>query len=485
MRTLLTLSLALTMTACNGTDDGTDDTTDDAVTDDTGMTEDTGEVAEVSAVRVVHASPGAPPVDVYVAGSADPLISDLAYGETTSFTDLPHGSYDLELRAAGSASDSAPAYTQTVEVAGDMPITVVAHGLLGGSGAEAFTLTPFVEDFATPASGTARVRILHASPTAPAVAIDVGNDGTPELSDVGYGADSGAAGVELPAGESIAIGIWAGETSLSRVTSFTTPALPDGGELWVIATGLLEDLAREETGFSLLAVAPTGSIGFIKQDPVVYALHAGADAPAVDIFAGTTELVDNAAFGDISAPVRVPPGSYDLEFYAHTVGSTKPGVSPAAVQSTPELAAGERYLAIATGFLSDTPAFQLVPIAEGFEGDGSDARLRVVHASPDAPTVDIGTVASGVLTPVADFSGASFGDASAAGGVGLPTGSYDIGVAAANSTSPLFTFSGLGLVAGDQITAVAAGSVTAGEFQLMLVDMSAEPWGVVAVTPDL
>ena len=53
--------------------------------------------------------------------------------------------------------------------------------------------------------------------------------------------------------------------------------------MYIIATGLTGDLPRQETGFALLAVGADSSTTWIQQNPRVYALHAGSDAPAVDI----------------------------------------------------------------------------------------------------------------------------------------------------------------------------------------------------------
>jgi hypothetical protein len=53
-------------------------------------------------VRVTHASPDAGAVDVCVNGSA--AFKDLAFGRTTDYANLPAGSYDVQVYAAGSNS---------------------------------------------------------------------------------------------------------------------------------------------------------------------------------------------------------------------------------------------------------------------------------------------------------------------------------------------------------------------------------------------
>ncbi len=433
-------------------------------------------------LRVVHASPDAPDVDVYAEGVAAALIEDLAYGETSAYLELAAGTYNIQLRAAGSSPTSPIAYeTGDLSVEDDAVITAVAIGLLApGGGDEAFRVVPLVEGFATAAAGQARVRIVHGSADAPEVALDIANDGSPEVTDFGFADETGAAGVALPAGSALQVGIWAGNP-LARVTAFTTPALPDGGELFLIATGLLGELPRSEGGFALLAVGPTGTIGFIRQNPLVYALHGSPDAPGVDIWSGGARLIQDLGFGEMAGPLQLPPASYTLDFSA--AGSTDIVTS----QATPVLAAGERYLAVASGFLTPgggQQAFTLLPLAEGFAGAGA-VLLRALHGSPDAPAVDLGTVSGGNFTAVAGLTDLSFGESSAAAGLALPVGALVLGVAATGTTTPVATFS-VAPVTGQRLLALALGSLTGDgeDFRLVLVDTAPATWSAVSVLPD-
>jgi hypothetical protein len=467
-----TLALAISfacLPACGS--DGTD-----------GQLSEPGQVDSSSArVRVVHASPDAPAVDIYAEGSASPLIQALAYGGSSPYLELSPGEYTLLIRAAGAAADSPPVYsTGPVQLGAGAEVTAIAAGLLGGTGDTGFRVLLQQEQFTAPAAGKAVVRVVHASADAPTVAIDVGDDGSAELEGLARFADTGASGVELPAGAALQIAIWAGQPA-QRVTAFTTPALPDGAELFVIATGLLAQLPRESTAFSLLAVGPSGSIGFIQQNPTVYALHASVDAPAVDIYAGGTRLVQDLAFGELSQPVQVPPGAYELAFRA--AGSMG---DPAATVATPALTAGQRYLAVATGLLHGTgPAFQLVAVADSLAVDPGSARLGVVHASPDAPAVDIGTVSGTQLDAPALVANLAFGESSMADGLSVPAADLGIGVAAAGSATPVARFA-VTTAPGLRAIAVAAGALAGGAlppFRLFLVVTSSWPWSLLEVAP--
>jgi hypothetical protein len=438
-------------------------------------------------LRVVHAAPGAPAVDIYAAGISMPLLTNLAYGDTSEYLVVDEGDYTIEVRAAGADATSEPAYSVgPLSLGEDDRITAIASGLLGSTDtADQFRVLPVAEGFSMPDSGNAIVRIVHASADAPAVAIDVANDGTPEISNLERFANTGATGVQLPADSALQVGIWAGDP-LARVTAFTTPELPDGAELFVIATGLLGELPDDADGFRLLAVGPSGSIGFIKQNPSVQAFHGSPDAPSVDIYAGDALLSENIAFGDLSAPIQVPPGSYDLDFYATGTG---PG-TPAATATTPELAAGERYLAIASGFLlrdDGSEAFQLLPLADEFDADADNARLRIVHASPDAPAVDISTVTNDVMDTPLLVDGAAFTQDTGGAGLQVPAANLTVGVSATGDTDPIVTFD-IATSSGLRAYVVAAGALAPIDdeegFRLMIIDASAYPWAAVEVLPN-
>ena len=152
------------------------------------------------------------------------------------------------------------------------------------------------------------------------------------------------------------------------------------------------------------------------------------------------------------------------------------------------MTAGERYLAIATGFLAPNPhepAFEINAYAEGFKlDDAANAHLRVVHASPDAPSVDVGTEQSGRLTAVV-ARGLSFGQATPASGLSLPAASLSIGVAPTGVRQVVAAF-GLTTQGGERAFAIAAGALDAHRgvgFRIIAVDTTSSPWQAASVLP--
>ena len=467
-----------------GTDGGMDAGTDGGT--DGGTDAGTGPTDGGVALRVLHAVPDAPAVDVYAQGNATPLATSVSYRATSAYVTVPGGTYTVELRPAGAAASSAPVFTSApVTLAAGDRVTAVAAGRLASTDAsDTVRVLPLRERFATPAAGEARLRVVHAAADAPTVDLDLGDDGTSELTGLQRFADTGEAGINVPAGQALHVGILAGGT---KVTSFTTPTLPDGARAFAVAVGLLSADPASADAFGLMLVDESGVLGFVAQDPRVYVLHASPDAPAVDAFVGPLKVVNDASFGGLAGPVSLPPGSATVDLFAHDASSTRPSASPAATGATGTLEAGRQYLLLVTGFLSASRArpLQLLTLQSAFTARAPEASVRAVHASPDAPAVDFGTVAGGTLAPVSGLTNLSYGTASAAEGVAVAATPAGWGVAPTGTTTPVAT-SNFTPESGGRSFLVAAGLVGPGTgehgLQLWNVDVGNTPW-TTAVMP--
>lgn len=114
--------------------------------------------ADQARARVAHASPDAPNVDVYVDG--DLVFGDLAYGLVTNYATLDPGTHRVKITAAG--DESTVAFEGDVAVDGSF-YTVAAVGELTQDTFEPLVLRD---------GDLALARLVHASPDAPAVAVD-------------------------------------------------------------------------------------------------------------------------------------------------------------------------------------------------------------------------------------------------------------------------------------------------------------------------
>jgi hypothetical protein len=146
-------------------------------------------------VRVVHASPDAPDVDVLVDDAE--VLSDVPYLAASGYLAVPPGGRNLKVNAAG---------TETTVIDADVTLTDGTDYTVIASGPVA-AIAPIVlqDDNSAPGAGNARVRAIHGAPSAPAVDIYVTAPGadlaaeTPALTGVEFG--DVADYIEAPAGD--------------------------------------------------------------------------------------------------------------------------------------------------------------------------------------------------------------------------------------------------------------------------------------------
>jgi hypothetical protein len=146
-------------------------------------------------VRVVHASPDAPAVDVLVDDAEE--LGDVPYLASSDYLDLTPGQRNFKVNAAGTATTVIDA---DVDLTDGSDYTVIASGPLAA-------IAPIVleDDNTAPSAGNVRVRAIHGAPGAPAVDIYVTAPGadleaeTPVLTGVEFG--DVADYIEAPAGD--------------------------------------------------------------------------------------------------------------------------------------------------------------------------------------------------------------------------------------------------------------------------------------------
>ena len=144
--------------------------------------------SDMAMVRVVHASPDAPAVDVWVDGQ--PAIRSLAFGQFTGHTPLPAGSHRVRVTPAGTEASSA-VIDATLDLAAGKAYTVMAVGRVA-------EIKPLVLEDDRMAPSGSRARFVHASPDAPAVDIAVAG-GPVVISNAAFGDNSGY--IEVPTGD--------------------------------------------------------------------------------------------------------------------------------------------------------------------------------------------------------------------------------------------------------------------------------------------
>jgi hypothetical protein len=205
-------------------------------------------------VRVVHASPDAPNVDVWVDGER--VLSDVPFTAVSDYLALPAGTYNVQVTATGSTD---PVIEADLMLESGTSYTVAAIGALADISATVLT------DDRTPVDGQAKLRVFHASPSAPA-SVDVAVTDGPVLVEglaypeaTGYlTVDPGTYPLEIrAAGEAdAALSL---EATLEAGQNYTAIAM-DGGDAGVQIIVATEAMAMPDTAMGQPG-APLGAIG--------------------------------------------------------------------------------------------------------------------------------------------------------------------------------------------------------------------------------
>ena len=176
-----------------GTTDGGMETTE-GTTEQTaeGTTEEqTTTTGGSGRLRVVHASPDAPAVDVYVDGDA--VLTGVSFGTVSDYLTAPAGERAVRITAAG--DESTVAFDGMVTVQADTSYTAIAFGNLT---TDEFAVGVLEDAPPSVGSDEAAVNLFHASPDAPPVTVTVASSGDALFEGLEYGEQAGY--VTVPAG---------------------------------------------------------------------------------------------------------------------------------------------------------------------------------------------------------------------------------------------------------------------------------------------
>lgn len=212
------LPLALNL-ACGGksddsaADDDTEDTTDTVDTtdtdDDTAVEDTDVEVVGDAKVRVVHLSPDAPGVDLYVNGETAG-VDGVTFPAGSGYLVVPAAEYTFEVAPAGTTHDDVVPVGLTATLEADKSYTAIAHGYLdSANGSNGFAITPFVDNTESITDGNFRVHVIHAAAADAFAQVDIWNltdpnNPSPLIENFDYGAD---VETELPTGVAFVLGV--------------------------------------------------------------------------------------------------------------------------------------------------------------------------------------------------------------------------------------------------------------------------------------
>lgn len=403
--------------------------------------------ADTFNLQVLHASPDAPAVNVLLDGVL--TLQDVDYKVGSGQLEREVGTYSVEVQGI-LADGSTPAVIGPVDLtfAADTTYTVAAV-----NGVSAIEPVVIEQPRTAVSAASARINVLHAAASAPGVDVYVTTpgallDGTAPTGSFEFKATIGPA--ELAAGDYQIRVTAAGETDPDNNVLFDsgTITLNDGDDLFLAA---VPNTAGGAAPISLVALNGSASLEILDSatPASLRVFHTSPDAPDVDVVANddfAMPLISSLAFPDFVGYVGVPAADYNVKV-------TPAGNSGVIViDADLTLAAGQAYDVLAVDTLAMIEAQVLNddprPVA-------TNAKVRIVHASPTAQDVDIYVVAPATDINDVDPTLAAVPFKANTGYIALPAGMYDVVVTPAGSKTAAIGPATFDFMNGDVVTVVA------------------------------
>lgn len=437
-------------------------------------------------LRVIHASPDAPPVNVLLNGKTS--IEDLDYAESSGFTRLSTGSYDIQVEGIIPGGNATVISVPDFAIAKNASPTVVAVNTVA-------SIEPIVVEpsAAIPADNEVALVVTHAAPVAGAVDVYLTAPGdsitgySPAFNfDFKDSVDAGALSAGL-----VEIQVAIGSTVVYNSGPVDLAGFA-GQSLLILAINSENETETSAAPIKLLVATADNAIELRDADTTAAAkvVHASPDAAAaaggaVEVFATSSalgmapvELINAFDYTDViptaDSYVAVPQGDYvfDVAPDTDTIGDS------VFTSATLSLNAGMEYTAIAAGRVLSSPSFTLLATADDNRAIATQASIKLTHAAPAAGVVDVYVTAAGAYSTTeieAGMAGAPLLDDFAFGTitdyVAVAPGSYDVRVVAGGTVA--INIEGLTVNGGDVFNAIARGpsepSGTPSDFGVILL----------------
>lgn len=408
-------------------------------------------------LQVLHGSPDAPAVNVLVNGAE--ALSDVDYKVGSPQLELDEGTYSVQVDGILPGGNATVIGPVDLDLAADTIYTVAAVN-------DVAAIEPVVisqPDIAVGA-GAARLFVLHGAAAAPQVDVFV----TAPDADLAASAPVGTFSfketigpAEVAAGD-YQIRVTAAGDSTAVVFDSGTVTLNDGDDLTIAA---VPSTSGGPAPISLVALNGAGSLEIldINTPTSLQVIHASPDAPAVDIVVDGGVLVPGLAFPEATGFVEVPGGIYNVSV---TVAG-----NPGAIAIGPvdlDLTSGTRYSVFAVGELA---AIEPLILTDDPRRVATNAKVRIVHASPAAADVDIYVTAVGadINTEMPTLENVPF--KANTGFLALPAGDYDVTVTPTGTKTAAIGPATISIADGGVYTAVARDPLPgAAELGLIVLD---------------
>lgn len=391
-------------------------------------------------VRVFHASPDAPKVNLWVNDAV--VASGLDYQQSTGALSLDEGTYKVAVEGVIPGGNAVVIGPVNLTLAGKTDYDVIAVNNVA-------SIEPMViSDTGSLADTTkVRVRVAHLTAAAPAVKVFVTAPGA----DLAASQALGTFAFKETLGP---VEVAAGDYQI-RVTLADNTVVYDSGTVNLAAgkdllVGAVPNVGTGNSPISL-AVLDGNAVAIVADRNAGAALrvvHGSADAPAVDIAANdsVTPAVASLAFPATTSYLNLPAATYNFKV------SPAGAKTPVVINADVPLVNSKAYTLIAVGSLA---TIEPLLLEDNNRKVATEAKVRLVHASTLAGNVDIYVLAagSGMGSAAPAFANVPF--KANTGYVSLKPGSYDVIITPAGMPGVEAIKATLMLEAGKIYTAIA------------------------------
>lgn len=364
-----------------------------------------------ASVRIVHAVPDLPPVNIFAGLNA--IATNLSFGQSTDLTPVDATTTSLAIRLAGAIASDA-LVDAPVQLAGPQAHLLV----LAGTSAEPMLLA-FPDSPAPLNAGESAVTIINA--LADDRSISLRADEATLLASV------------RPLAISTTAPLDAGEINLEFVASGSTSTV-------------YPITLRERFQETLVLAGTTDNIAVVRWSvrapgrATVRIINASAPLGAADVYLNEQAAASGLGFGRATNRISLVAGSYDVRVYPAGADPTR--VEPYTIQ--PVTLTGESPLALVV--LGETNALRLLAFTENLSPTPPErARIGFLNTLPAVPVIQLETQGG----PLPEIPLLSYGEAPLSAEV--PAGDRDVyltGGDRASASTPLEAAIGIQLRAG-------------------------------------